>query len=84
MLNKSWMNIEIITHAKDRMSIYGITEEFAKSAVENPDSVVEGQNNRKIAQKKLNGYILRVIYEERNSTKVIVTAYKARSDRYEI
>jgi len=52
--------------------------------MENPDSVVEGHSGRKVAQKKLNGYVLRVIYEEKKGINVIVTVYKAKSERYEI
>ena len=78
------MEIEIIPHAKNRMSLYGISEDLARDAVENPDKITEGHNERKIAQKRLNGYVLRVVFEDKDSKKVIVTAYKAKSERYEI
>ncbi len=78
------MKIEIPPHAKDRMAVYNVSEEMVKAALEKPDNIVEGYSGRKIAQKKLNGYVLRVIYEEKNSIKIVVTVYKVRSDRYEI
>ncbi|MDI6721794.1 MAG: DUF4258 domain-containing protein [Candidatus Aenigmarchaeota archaeon] len=78
------MKIEILEHAKERMKVYDIEEELVLKTVENPDNVAESYNNRKIAQRKLNGYVIRVIYEEKNSTKIIITVYKAKSGRYEI
>ncbi len=32
----------------------------------------------------MNGYVLRVIYEEKGNDIIVVTAYKARSERYEV
>jgi len=78
------MKIEILDHARERMDIYGVLEALVKETLEEPDSVAESYNNRKIAQKKINGYVLRVIYEEKNATKIIITVYKAKSGRYEI
>ena len=63
---------------------YGITEDLVKAAILNPDSVAEGYGGRKVYQKKLNGYMLRVIVEEDKGIKSIITVYKARSGRYEI
>ena len=57
---------------------------MVKETLEKPDNVADGYNNRKIAQKKLNGYVIRVVYEEDDSTEIVVTVYKARSGRYEI
>ena len=78
------MKIEILDHARKRMEIYDVSEALVKETIEKPDSIADGYNNRKIAQKKLNGYMLRVIYEEKNSTKIVITIYKAKSGRYEI
>ncbi|HLD85804.1 MAG TPA: DUF4258 domain-containing protein [archaeon] len=78
------MKIEILDHARERMNIYDVSETLVKETLEKPDSIVASYNNRKIAQKKLNGYVLRVIFEESNSTKIVVTVYKAKSGRYEI
>ena len=76
--------IEVTSHAKERMLEYGITEDLVKAAILNPDSVAEGYGGRKVYQKKLNGYMLRVIVEEDKGIKSIITVYKARSGRYEI
>lgn len=78
------MNIEILPHARERMAVYNVTENLVKETIENPDNIVEGYENRKIAQKKLNGYVLRVVYEEKNSSRIVITVYKAKGGRYEI
>lgn len=78
------MHIEILPHARERMAVYNVLEEMVKAALEKPDKIVESYGGRKIAQKMLNGYVLRVIYEEKNSTKIVITVYKAKSGRYEI
>ncbi len=46
--------------------------------------IIKGHSGRKISQKGLNGYVLRVIFEEEKDINVIVTVYKAKSERYGI
>lgn len=69
---------------QERMEEYGISKPLVRKGMEDPDSVVEGHSNRKIAQKKLDDHVLRIIFEEEKDINVIVTIYKARSERYEI
>lgn len=78
------MKIIIVKHAEERMQIYDVPEDLILSAVQNPDNIVEGYRGRKIYQKKLNGYILRVIVEESKEIKTVITVYKARRRRYGI
>lgn len=79
-----WMETRVSKHAKERMLKYDLSLQQIKDCVLNPHSVVEGRNKRKIAQKRLNGYVLRVIYEKAENAIIVVTAYKAKSERYEI
>ena len=78
------MKTEITNHAKERMHQYAISEDLVKDTINNPDSIEEGYGERKVYQKKLNGYLLRVIVEESKGIKRIITVYKARSGRYEL
>ena len=66
------------------MQAYNVDEEMVQKAVRNPDREVPGRGGRQIAQKKLDGYILRVVYEKQGHKKVVVTVYKARRERYQI
>ena len=78
------MEIKILHHAKQRMEAYNVDEDTVQEAIRNPDREVPGHGGRQIAQKKLDGYVLRVVYEKQNHKKVVVTIYKARRERYEI
>ena len=78
------MEIEILHHAKQRMQAYNVDEEMVQEAIRNPDREVSGYGGRHIAQKKLDGYVLRVVYEKQNHKTVVVTVYKARRERYQI
>ena len=78
------MEIKILHHAKQRMQAYNVEEGMVRETLRNPDREVPGHGGRRIAQKKLDGYVLRVVYEKQNHTKVVVTVYKARRERYEI
>lgn len=78
------MNIEITDHAKERMQRYDVSEALVLETLENPTNVTEGYGNRKVYQKKLNGYVLRIIVEESKGIKRVITIYKARSERYGI
>ena len=78
------MSIEILEHARKRMSKYNVTEQTVLDALKDPNSIAKGHLNRKIAQKRLNTYVLRVVYEEASGNKKVITVYKARSERYEI
>ena len=69
------MKVTILAHARQRMVL---------EAIAHPDQEMPGYRGRVIAQKKLNGYVLRVIYEEETSTTVVITVYKARRARYEV
>ena len=78
------MKIEITEHAKERMQEYDVSEDLLKDTINNPDTITEGYGSRKIYQKKLNHYMLRVIVEENKEIKRVITVYKARSERYGI
>ena len=78
------MEMKILDHAKERMRKYDVNEDIVKETVENPDNEVKGYGGKLIAQKKLNNYVLRVVYEKQKDIKVVITVYKARRERYEI
>ena len=53
-------------------------------ALQELNVLLDGHSGRKIAQKRLNSYVLRVIFEERDKEVVVITVYRARRERYEI
>jgi hypothetical protein len=65
------------------MKEYDISENELLVAITQPDKVVRGRRGRKIAQKALNRHLIRVVYEEAEDLIIVVTAYRARRERYE-
>lgn len=78
------MKIRMTDHALQRIEKYGLSESLIREGIKNPDSIIEGHSNRKIAQKKLNGYVLRIVFEKEKDINIIVTVYKAKVERYGI
>ena len=78
------MKIDIGPHARERMAKYNISENMVADCLDNPDIINGSHTKRSIYNKKLNGYVLRVIVEEGKGIKSVVTTYKARSGRYGI
>ncbi|WP_148882947.1 DUF4258 domain-containing protein [Thermococcus aciditolerans] len=70
------MEIRFIPHALERLEERGIPRELVEEVLLNPEGVSEGYFGRKVAQKRLNGKLIRVIYEETSDGMVVViTAY---------
>ncbi len=69
------MEIIFIEHALERMKEREISKELVINAIRNPDSVDQGYGGRKVAQKCINGKLLRVIYEEHEDKIIVITAY---------
>jgi len=74
--------VRISGHAWKRIARYGLDEELVVQALRHPDRLVEGHHGRRIAHKSMNGFVVRVVYEEDGSLTV-VTVYPARRERYE-
>ena len=78
------MQLVLTRHARHRMDAYGISQSDATAALLAPDSVIGGHGGRKIAQRRINSHILRIIYEENEDVITAVTAYKAKAERYDV
>lgn len=71
--------IEIIPIARKKSERRGIPEEWIRETINSPTQVVEGYGMRKVAQRKYmienKEYLLRVVYEEKEDVKIVLTAY---------
>lgn len=76
--------VKITEHARERMLKYQVSERLVIEAIEKPSSVLESHSGRRIYQMRLNGYLLRVISDESERIRRIITVYKAKRERYEI
>ncbi|HLC92192.1 MAG TPA: DUF4258 domain-containing protein [archaeon] len=78
------MPIIITPHAHERLVKYRLSALMVEECVSEPEIITAGNYGRKIAHRRLNGYVLRVIYEEKGNDIIVITAYKAKVGRYEI
>jgi len=71
--------IEIIPIAKKKLKKRNISEDWILKTIKFPNHVVDGYGGRKVAHRiyTINDkkYLLRVIYEERDKTKIVISAY---------
>jgi hypothetical protein len=79
--------IEIIPIARKKLERRRIPEGWIVETVNHPSQVVEGYGGRKVAHRKYivenNEYLLRVVYEDKEETNVVLTAYlTSQMDRY--
>ena len=69
-------------HSLQRMEKWGITQDTLLDALLFPEEVLRGHRGRYIAQKRLNGHVIRVIYEYVEGVPAIVTVYVPYAERY--
>ncbi len=76
------MKILYTDYAEDSISDRKIGKEIIENALRNPDEIVEGKKNRKIAHKIVGTKLLRVVFETNEKTYIVITAYYAEPKRY--
>lgn len=53
-------------------------------AIRFPDRILKGHKDRLVAQKRLDDeHVLRVVYEDRGETILVITVYPGKRSRYE-
>lgn len=71
--------IEIVPLAQRKMARRGISESWIEETLTTPEQVVEGYDGRWVAQKRMTLHgkegLLRIVYEETESTLIVVTSY---------
>lgn len=65
-----------VPHALERMNERGINKEEVIAALSYPDDIDLTDENRKIAQRFIEGKLLRVVYEEKEDTIIVITVYR--------
>ena len=78
------MDKRIVFHpyALYKMGKRGIGRTDVEATLRAPHSIVEGKFARKVAQKMQGEYLLRAVYEEYGDHCLVITAYRARPQRY--
>lgn len=71
--------IEIIPIARKKLERRGISDEWVREAINFPGQTVDGYGGRRVAHKKYviedKEYLLRVVYEEKEESNEVLTAY---------
>jgi len=67
-MNRSMKQLIFIPHSLDRMKERCISAEMVRAALSSPDNIDCTDEKRKIAQKFIEGKLLRIIFEEEDET----------------
>jgi len=70
-----------------KIALRNISDSLIDEVLRNPDNMIEGKRWRLIAEREylresLGSLLIRVVYEESEGEKVVVTAYWTRPERY--
>ena len=77
------MPISFTKHALERMRIRGITKEEIIDTINNPKKELNDSFGNVIAHKVKKKYLLRVFYNIKEDSKIVITAYKtSKIDKY--
>ncbi len=83
------MTIRFTDHAILKIEIlkkHGVEVSISmvEDIIKNPDKIERGYKNRMIAQKRISeNHVLRVVYEEGEEQRLVITIYPGRRSRYE-
>lgn len=73
------MEMVFSSHARHRMTERRISEKLVKRVMRDPDQVIQGPNQRKVAQKHVRWHnrdmLCRVVFEEEADRVLVVTLY---------
>jgi len=76
------MEIIYTNYAEMKIEKRKLSKIQIEDVIKNPDKIVEGKRGRKIAQKIIGKYILRVVFEQNGNVYKIITTYYSEPERY--
>jgi len=77
-----FVDILFLHHALARIKKWNLDEEIVGEALLFPEEVLIGHNNRYIAHRRYDEYIIRAIYEYEDNLPVLITVYFPKAARY--
>lgn len=69
------MHLIYTAHAKERIALRKIREEWIEKAIAEPDKLIDAHDGRMQAIKKVNGDKISVIYKKDKGFVVVITIY---------
>jgi hypothetical protein len=76
------MKFQYIPHAEEKIAERKLPKALIEDTIKMPEKVIPSVFGRQIAQRKVAGKLLRVVYEEKEGTYIIITAYYTELGRY--
>ena len=78
------MKIVYTDYAEESLTDRKISKKLIEDSLKNPDEIVEGKKNRKIAHKIIGNKLLRIVFEDEENTKtyIVITVYYTKPRRY--
>ena len=76
------MDIVYTEYAEETIGDRKIGKKEIENSLLNPDEIVQGKKNRKIAHKLFGNKMLRVVFETEGKTYIVITAYYTQPGRY--
>ena len=76
------MKILYTAYAEEALRDREISKEKIELTLINPEKVVDGKKDRKIAHRIFGDKLLRVIFETVEKAYIVITAYYAKPERY--
>lgn len=76
------MIIEYTDYAEMKIMKRKLSKTQVEDVLKNPEKLVEGKKGRKIAQKIVGKYLLRVVFEEYGNRYKVITMYYSEPERY--
>lgn len=83
------MEIVFSSHADEKITLletkgFSVTKNQVIECLQKPDKIDPGYKDRKIAQRVIDdSHVLRVVFEEREDVRRVITLYPGRRERYE-
>jgi len=62
-------------HALEKLAQRGITRRFVERALQHPDRIEPARGKRKAAYRKFRARVLKVIFTEERTARVVITEY---------
>ncbi len=69
-------------HSEEKLLERKLSKSMVEDAIKNPHRIDTTRFGRKIANKIIDGKVLRVIYEQYGNLYIVVTVYYIMKDRY--
>lgn len=77
------MDVEYTEYAEMKIAKRKLSKSDIKETLSNPEKTIDSRGERKIAQKMIGNYILRVVFEKHGNVYKVITAYYSKPERYD-